>query len=242
MEPIKEPFEQFMKLLSEEHAAATLHQAALSHYMHRYIFDAEDNRDPLVLQGAYLADLGRGFVNIFRQRSVEGKMTPLFMLKGDESKPGDRFGYSFDASDFGKYIAVGAPGEGVKNYSGRKCGRVYLFKRSGDNWVQTSKTWDSTNIDGMGHRLTMSRDGEYIVTSNVMSYDKPNHIRLYVLRNSQDDLLLEHSIDYTHTEETPISILGLDILQHLEKAEEVVVRTNIGRFYFSIQTGKLVEK
>lgn len=74
-------------------------------------------------------------------------------LTAEDASPDDRFGWSVSID--GDAIAVGAPVEGNS-----KTGAVYIFQRTGGQWLQTGKVTalDGSAMDEFGHSVDLSGD------------------------------------------------------------------------------------
>ena len=102
---------------------------------HRFGHSTDVHQD-VIVSGAYMADgieEKSGAAYVFEK--IDGSWTETAKLYADDGLNGDHFGYSTHIIDH-QTIAIGAY-RAEEDTSEE--GAVYIFSKSGDNWVQTSK-------------------------------------------------------------------------------------------------------
>lgn len=86
-------------------------------------------------------------------------------LTASDGISADYFGFSVATSSNGNVIAVGATGTDDK---GANSGSVYIYKKIGESWIQSSKVITANNIqsDQFGKRVSLSGDGTTMLVSS----------------------------------------------------------------------------
>jgi hypothetical protein len=90
-------------------------------------------------------------------------------IVSDDIATGDNFGISVDISKDGSVIVVGASGTTIAGKSNFGC--AYVFRKSGNSWIQEAKLFTSllsttTSQPFFGSNVAISGDGNTIVVSN----------------------------------------------------------------------------
>jgi len=104
--------------------------------------------------GAASFDMGAGRAYVFKREA--SKWIIQARLTASDKARNDRFGSSVSIS--GGYAIVGAPGHG-----GLATGAAYIFKRTGNTWVQEAKISVSYAGAGAAIGLSVSLDGDCAV-------------------------------------------------------------------------------
>jgi hypothetical protein len=121
----------------------------------------------IIAVGARRADLVKGTKEETEEGaayiySVKGNNVELVtMLTASDATAGDEFGQSIAMA--GDVIAVGAPKPGIK---GQKAGQgsVYLFRRTGGQWVEVNKVTASDGAAGDGFGYSLAAFGNRMIT------------------------------------------------------------------------------
>lgn len=84
------------------------------------------------------------------------------MFNADNTSSGDRFGNAVSLSADGNSLAIGADGEDGTNDSLESSGAVYVFVRSGNEWLQQAylKAHNAGAEDYFGSSVSLSADGD----------------------------------------------------------------------------------
>jgi hypothetical protein len=125
---------------------------------------------------ANISGIDAGAVYIFTRSS--GTWTQQAYIKASNTGAQDEFGRSVALSADGNTLAVGAPGEGSNatgvggnqtNISGNDAGAVYVFTRSGGNWIQQSyiKASNTDGGDEFGSSVALSADGNTLAVGAI---------------------------------------------------------------------------
>lgn len=118
-----------------------------------------------------------GAAYVFRRSTQTDGWDPDTTLTSTDATTGDDFGSSVSIDTDGSRVAVGAPGEdggigGVLlenlDEDAADSGAVYVFDHVGQSWQQRAvlKAPVPTADEGIGERLTMSRDGDTVVVGS----------------------------------------------------------------------------
>jgi hypothetical protein len=110
----------------------------------------------IAVVGAPSADTGgnqnRGAAYVYAR--ANGNWSEKAILVANDGGPGDNFGYSV-AID-GDTIAVGSPNAGAK-------GAIYIFVRSGDDWVQQQKLLANDGAEGDRFGNSIAIEGDTLI-------------------------------------------------------------------------------
>ena len=113
--------------------------------------------------GAYLDAANgpaSGAVYIFKRDSQTGDWNEQAKLTPDDGAANDWFG--FDVALSGDYVVITARED---DDNGDGSGSAYVFKRSGETWVQQAKLSASDGAAGDQFGMAVSIDGDYILVS-----------------------------------------------------------------------------
>ncbi len=100
-----------------------------------------------------------GSAYVFKREGANWKeLAKLLARDGDSYK---RFGWSVAIS--GDYLIVGATGD---NHGGKDTGAVYVFKRSGAQWLEQAKLIDPSGLEDHEFGYRVDIEGEYAVVGS----------------------------------------------------------------------------
>ncbi len=129
-------------------------------------------------------------------------------VQAQNSEASDRFGSSIALSSDGNTMAVGAPLDNVGSNSDQ--GSVYLFSKSGNNWILQSQIFasDGAGADSFGSSVSISGNGNTLVVGAPGSFQTQIQGSVYVFTHSGGVWTEQPKILVTPNINNPSSIIG----------------------------------
>ena len=129
-------------------------------------------------------------------------------VQAQNSEASDRFGSSIALSSDGNTMAVGAPLDNVGSNSDQ--GSVYLFSKSGNNWILQSQIFasDGAGADSFGSSVSISGNGNTLIVGAPGSFQTQIQGSVYVFTYSGGVWTEQPKILVTPNINNPSSIIG----------------------------------
>ena len=99
-------------------------------------------------------------------------------LQASDGLNGNRFGSSVAVSD--NYAFIGAPGD---DEYGTNSGAVYIFKKTGNNWIEAQKLTDNNGHEGEQFGFALSVCGDFLVIGAPAPTSSSGKVHIYKLVN-----------------------------------------------------------
>ncbi|MCY2940589.1 MAG: Ig-like domain-containing protein [Planctomycetota bacterium] len=150
-------------------------------------------------------------------------------VQAQNSEASDRFGSSIALSSDGNTMAVGAPLDNVGSNSDQ--GSVYLFSKSGNNWILQSQIFasDGAGADSFGSSVSISGNGNTLIVGTPGSFQTQIQGSVYVFTRSSGVWTEQPKILVTPNINNPSSIIGF--------GSKVIISADGNTLFASAQSG-----